>query len=156
MKRFAIRMPNTRKTEVRIVGSSGAALNRAAHPVLGARFSRLAALAKVAVFKKGDAECSVQSTYHPGAENGLHWKTVAPTRRRSRVRRLLPKGTGTVPARHFGHAVRPLRGAGPQLSAKRCAQRVPSLRTKPGYNSGFCRSPDASCSPYRCAASTAD
>jgi len=76
MKRFAIRMPNTRKTEVRIVGSSGAALNRAAHPVLGARFSRLAALAKVAVFKKGDAECSVQSTYHPGAENGLHWKTV--------------------------------------------------------------------------------
>ena len=69
-------MPNMRKTEVRIVGSSGAVFDRAAHPVLGTRFSRLAALAKVAVFKKGDAECSVQSTYHPGAENGLHWKTV--------------------------------------------------------------------------------
>jgi hypothetical protein len=57
-------MPNTRKTVVRIVGLSGAALERAAHPVRGARISRLAALAKVAVVKKGDAECSVQSTYH--------------------------------------------------------------------------------------------
>jgi hypothetical protein len=44
--------------------------------VLGARFSRLAALAKVAVFKKGDAECSVQSTYHQGAETGFHLKSV--------------------------------------------------------------------------------
>ena len=72
MKRFAIRMPNTRKTEVRIVGSSGAALDRAAHPVLGARFSRPAALAKVAMFKKGDASCSVQSTYHQGAAPDFH------------------------------------------------------------------------------------
>src|ERR1700712_1310607 len=76
MKRFAIRMPKTSKTEVRIVGSIGAALDRAAHPVLGARFSMLAALAKVAVIKKGDAECSMQLMYHPGAEKGFRFKGV--------------------------------------------------------------------------------